>query len=123
MSYQAIISDKPVKVDISKRALSALKQRQAPLYIEMELYFSCLIRKALRFYEENTHPMSQAVAVTDNLFLSFRPVMTEVCKVEQGKGAPALTDFPIAKLSPYVPKWVQVDFHNGKWCGEFGYNF
>ena len=121
MSYQAIISTKPVNVEISSRALAALKQRQAPLYLEMELYFSCLIRKALRFYDNNAGQLNEAVAVTDNLFLSFRPVMTEICKVEPGKGAPAVTDFPIAKVSPYVPKWVSLDYQNGEWCGEFGY--
>jgi len=121
MSFQTIISSKPVKVDISARAMSALKSRQMPLYMEMELYFSCLIRKALRFHDSDTHPAHDAVEVTDNLFLSFRPVMTEVCKVEPGVGEPPVTDFPIAKIAPYIPKWVTVDYQNGEWHGEFGY--
>lgn len=122
MSYQAVIANKSVAVEISARALDALKQRKIPLYLEMELYFSCLIRKALRFHDQHVHQAADAVAVTDNLFLSFRPVMTDVCKVEKGKSAPPITDFPIAKMAPYVPKWVKLDFRGGEWQGEFGYD-
>jgi len=122
MSYQATISNKSVKVEISPRAMTELRNRQSPLYLEMELYFSCLIRKALRFHDNYSQVAESAVRVTDNLFLSFRPVMTQACKVEAGAGAPPVTDFPIAKVSPYVPKWVNVDFHHGQWRGEFGYD-
>jgi len=122
MSFQAVIENKPVSVEITAAAQAALKQRKLPLYLEMELYFSCLIRKALRFHEENIHNALNPVAVTDNLFLSFRPVMTEVCKVEKGSGAPPVTDFPLAKIAPYVPKWVSLDYRGGEWSGEFGYD-
>ena len=128
MLYTAEISSKTVHIEISDRAIQALQKRQSPLIIEMELYFSCLIRKALRFKDvasidqaANRDNNANTVRVTDNLFLSFRPVMTEVCKVTPGVAAPPVTDFPIAKIAPYVPKWVNVDYQQSGWSGEFGY--
>jgi hypothetical protein len=116
MSYIATLSNKRVEINLTRRAEIALEQRESPLYVEMELYFSCLIRKALRYHEQG----DDAVAVSDKLFISFKPVMSKVCKVEAGKSAP-LTTFPIAKVEPYIPKWVLLDYKNGEWCGDFGY--
>jgi hypothetical protein len=113
------IEGKTIQVEVSTQAQAALKNRSAPLKVEMELYFSCLIRKAINFDVEHTN--AQAVDVGDNLQLSFRPVMTEVCQMSPDVDAPPVTDFPIANIKPYVPHWVRIDFVRGKWCGEFGY--
>ncbi len=38
---------KTLELTLTPEAIRALKQRQTPLLAEMELYFSCLIRKAV----------------------------------------------------------------------------
>lgn len=60
--------------------------------------------------------------LSDNIQLSFRPVMTKSCSVSSCAGEkPALSDFPVEKPQPSVPKWLKLDFKKGKWCGGFGY--
>jgi hypothetical protein len=117
--YRVDLNEKPVRIEITKTAMRALQERDSPLYLEMELYFSCLIRKQLRIHEQwSGNPATQ---VTDKLYIAFRPVMTAACGKDFDGDAPPLTEFPIAKTSPYVPKWVTLDYHHGQWAGEFGY--
>ena len=112
------IANKPIKLDLSSAAQQALDARSSPLYAEMELYFSCLIRFKVRFYEKVSH--SEGVTVTDKLVVNFRPVMTEACGKDYEGDEPPLTDFPIVRQDAFVPKWLRIDFRHGEWHGEFG---
>ena len=47
------INNKQVEIKLTKAANRAIQQRTSPLFAEMELYFSCLVRKKVRFYETN----------------------------------------------------------------------
>lgn len=118
MNTTITLQNKTISVSLSNAAEQALEQRSTPLQAEMELYFSCLIRKVVRFYET---PSSDSVAVNENLALRFRPVMTKHCGLDYEGDEPPLTDFPIANAERYVPNWLSIDYHNGKWHGEFGY--
>ena len=112
------IANKPVRLDLSSAAQQALAARNSPLYAEMELYFSCLIRYKVRFYEHATH--GEGVTVSDKLIVNFRPVMTESCGKDYEGDEPPLTDFPIVRQDAFVPKWLRIDFRHGQWHGEFG---
>lgn len=110
--------DRQLEVRISPAAERALAARATPLLAEMELLFSCLIRKRVRFKEGLA---DDATPASDRLCVRFRPVMTRVCAVADVGGAPPLDDFPIADPRPYVPRWLAIDFRKGVWLGEFGY--
>lgn len=110
---------KQIDVEITPEASSVLSQRHHPLLAELELYFSCLIRKQVRFHDSTDVQMS--LPVTENLSLSFRPVMTQRCGKDYEGDEPPLTDFPIHNVKPYIPHWVKIDFLSGRWHGEFGY--
>jgi hypothetical protein len=119
---------KEIKFEISAKAERELAGRVTPLFVEMELYFSCLLRKQIRIYENNGNLQAEkadgnfSVQLTDNLHISFRPVMTKSCSVSSCEGEkPPLSDFPIEKPQSYVPKWLKLDFRKGEWCGDFGY--
>jgi hypothetical protein len=119
---------KEIKLEISAKAERELAGRVTPLFVEMELYFSCLLRKQIRIYENNGNLQAEkadgnfSVQLTDNLHISFRPVMTKSCSVSSCEGEkPPLSDFPIEKPQSYVPKWLKLDFRKGEWCGDFGY--
>ena len=116
---QVILDDKIVNLHLSTSAKKALQQRQGPLYVEMELYFSCLIRKKVRFYDESEGGLF--VPVADKLELRFRPVMMQRCHIDEVDQAPPLTDFPIDRGSRFIPHWLDVHFQNGEWQGDFGY--
>lgn len=115
---------KRIQLDISDNAEQQLKVRNTPLFIEMELYFSCLIRKQLRVYEKQHDSIDERFSsrVSDNLQISFRPVMTKSCSISSCEdGKPPLSDFPIKKPRSYIPKWMSLDYKKGAWCGDFGY--
>lgn len=107
-----------LELTLSPAAENALAQRQTPLLAEMELYFSCLIRKAVRFYETETR---DCTPVTATLSLCFRPVMTRHCGLDYEGDEPPLDNFPIHQAERYVPHWLRIDYQNGQWLGEFGY--
>ena len=119
MNQTIQINGKQVNVTVSNSALQELQRRQSPLCAEMELYFSCLIRKKVRFME--TSACKDSVSVSEQLAVSFHPVMTQICGKDFDGEEPPLTDFPIQNPKPYVPKWLSIDFRRGQWCGEFGY--
>lgn len=120
MDIKIEIDGKPMMVHLTRAAESALRQRTSPLVAELELYFSCFIRKRVRFH--TVVRSDQTVVATDNLCVRFRPVMTEQCTIDQAAdGDTALTEFPIVKPSAYVPHWLRIDHRAGEWQGEFGY--
>ena len=111
------INGKPIEVRISDKANEALALRATPITAEMELFFSCLIRKRVCFHENN-----KGVMVTDRLKVDFHPVMTRHCKdTELEEDGPPMTDFPIEKPQSFTPRWVSIDYIKGGWLGEFGY--
>jgi len=120
MKHEVKIGNRTVHVDLTRAAEQALSQRGQPLLAEMELYFSCLIRKQVRFRDLGEE--ADAVDAGKQLRIRFRPVMTAQCNVHEYEGdEPPLTDFPITRPESYIPKWLRIDFRKGQWVGEFGY--
>lgn len=115
---------KQIQVEISKHAERQLADRKTPLFVEMELYFSCLLRKEIRIRETLRERLDEEFSAqfSELLHISFRPVMTKSCSVSSCAGEkPPLSDFPIERPQSYIPKWLKLDFKKGEWCGDFGY--
>ena len=108
---------KSVDIHLTRAAEAALARRASPLVVEMELLFSCLLRKRVLF----GGAPAGANPVNDRLAVRFRPIMTRHCNVSDNDGPPPSDDFPIANPRPYVPNWLRIDFRRGEWVGEFGY--
>ena len=113
------IDGKPVEVSTTREADAILTSRDLPLTVEMELFFSCLLCKKVRFLiDDNNDEVS--VSINNKLSVRFRPVMLRDCSKAEAESRP-VTDFPIVKRKPYIPKWLHIDFRFGHWFGEFGY--
>ncbi|MHB0989960.1 MAG: hypothetical protein ACYC0M_01615 [Burkholderiales bacterium] len=112
------ILGKKVRVESTVSADNAMNKLEKPLLVEMELLFSCLIRKAVRF-KSDADPVNY-VAVTPKLKIRFRPVTTKVCLVSDvlDSGVP-LQDFPLKKPAAFVPRQLFIDYKRGVWRGEF----
>ena len=120
MKQTVKILGRSVVVELSKAAEKHLNDRKHHLCLEMELYFSCMIRKQVNVRAAIDNGMS--VFVNDKLEIGFRPVMTKSCSVSACDGnSPPLSDFPIKNAERYIPHWLKVDFKRGSWLGEFGY--
>ena len=110
------LHDKSLEIRLTAAAQQALALRDRPLVAEMELLFSCLLRKRVYFGDE----MAQSTPVNDRLAVRFRPIMTRHCTVA-GAESPPSDDFPLANPRPYVPNWLTIDYRRGQWVGDFGY--
>lgn len=119
MNQTVTLREHPIEVELTASAERAAATLEQPLHVEMELYFSCLIRKKLQFRSLKS---ADSVAITDKLSLDFRPVMTAHCSTDYEGDEPPVTDFPIARQDSFMPHWVRIDYHNGHWQGDFGYN-
>lgn len=119
MQTDVQLNGKTLAVRLSQAASKALETRTAPLLVEMELYFSCLIRKRVLVREAVGE--ADAVNVNDKLSLRFHPVMSQRCEVEDNLDGPPLTDFPIVHGERFSPTWLEIDYQDGQWQGAFGY--
>lgn len=119
MSSEIAIDNRTVKIEISKRAEKALMQRDKQLFVEMELYFSCLIRKQVLFHD--VQRQDNSVVAGDKLSISFHPVMTSSCMIKDAAAEPEKSDFDIKRKDCFIPHWLKLDFKKGCWLGEFGY--
>ena len=119
MNQQVELQGKIVNIFFSRRAERALANLESPLVAEMELYFSCLIRKAVRF--SGLSEERPATPVRDKFLVRFRPVGSRSCGVKLNEGKPPLEDFPVVNPEACTPDWLEVDFRNGEWKGHFGY--
>lgn len=124
LNLEAHLFGRPLRVQFSPQALAAAGRLQSPLTVEAELYFSCMIRKAVRFryaQPDDTLPTGSHAPLLEHMTLQFRPVTTQHCQIEVGAGAPPLETMPVTRPHAFVPRWVSIDFHHGDWLGEFGY--
>lgn len=111
------LHDKSLEVRLTAAAQKALARRATPLVAEMELLFSCLLRKRVYFGDAAEH----STPVNERLAVRFRPIMTRHCSVSEDGGLPPSDDFPLANPRPYVPNWLTIDYRRGEWAGDFGY--
>jgi len=114
------LANRDLELRLSSTASAALAARGTPLVVEMELYFSCLIRKRVRFLSV-PHPDAFCAAVDDRLTVCFRPVMTRTCALSDVEGQPEFEAFPIQRPEAFLPKWLALDFRRGAWSGEFSF--
>lgn len=100
------------------RAEHELKRRPTrPLSVEMQLYFSCVIKKRVLFSDADT---PQSIAVNDAIRLLFRTVQATSCDpVEFASNYPVKTELSSPGAQKMHPRVVKIDFKDGEWVGEF----
>ncbi|MEF8792612.1 hypothetical protein [Thiohalorhabdus sp.] len=116
------VHGRPVALHLTPAARRALAHRAEPLTVELELFFSCLIRTRVRFPatgDAEDAEDGEVLAANGRLRLRFRPVMSRHCSLAEGH---QLNGFPLAEPQPFVPHWVRLDYRAGTgWTGAFGY--
>ena len=120
MEKTVVVGERSLNLKISKRAQAQLDRRTSALFLELELYFSCLVRK--RVYVRETLDAHDVHTVSDKLQVRFRPVVTETCAMrEVERDNPPVKDMPIVHPERYFPHWLTLDYVRGEWLAEFGY--
>ncbi|MDH4200811.1 MAG: hypothetical protein OEV66_10570 [Spirochaetia bacterium] len=112
-----------MKIQITQKANKELLKLGHALNVELELYFSCLIRKRVLFREQALPDAIGIPSNIENLAIQFRPVMTKACLIgDLDEQDTAVEKFPIVRAERFFPKWFKLDYKKGKWNGEFGYD-
>jgi hypothetical protein len=117
------LKGKPVRIALSESAGQALSERDTPLLVELELYFSCLVRKQIRFTALAEEPAEDSgyTRAMRGLYASFRAVTTAHCRIDETDGKPPVETLPVKKPDLFVPDWLKLDFRAGRWLGEYGF--
>ena len=101
----------------TRRADNALNVRSIPLTAEMQLYFSCVVKKRVLFHDETSLEKTHA---TNKLDISFRPVQSTACSPEEfANNYPVNGEFESSAALKMRPSQLCLDFINGQWQGEF----
>jgi hypothetical protein len=113
------MNGREMRVRITPAATRALALRTAPLYVELELYFSCLVKKFVHFREDSRG--KPTVPVGDKLLLYFRPVTSTACTfaVAEQLGRQPEKDIDSEALHHVAPKRVFIDHVAGQWRGSY----
>ncbi len=117
------MAGKTVKVDLSRRAQKALEALEKPLFVTMEVYFSCFVVKKVQFSTEK--PVWETFEAGENLNLGFRVIQSAPCNIHDLKGdnTPDYIEFPIKKRRALLPHHLKIDFVGGEWKGSYTWNF
>jgi hypothetical protein len=120
-AVQVTMNGREMLVQVTPAAARALAPRTTPLYVELELYFSCLVKKFVHFREDSRG--KPTVAVGDKLLLYFRPVTSTACSfaVAEQLGRQPETDIDCEALHHVAPKRVFIDHVAGQWRGSYDF--
>ncbi|MCU7940744.1 MAG: hypothetical protein KZQ64_16130 [gamma proteobacterium symbiont of Bathyaustriella thionipta] len=115
------INGKPLCIEWTNRADSALRKRKYPLNIEMELYFSGMIKKMVIFHDSPKNKIEQDKlhSITRQMKVWFHPVTSGVFKMGDAPHQQSMIDVEIINLHNYYPKKLNIDFRNDRWEGHF----
>ncbi|MDX9994768.1 MAG: hypothetical protein RBS28_05535 [Rhodocyclaceae bacterium] len=113
------MNGRTVRVEITPAAERALAARTEPLYVELELYFSCLVKKFVHFRTDSRG--KPTVPVGDKLLLYFRPVTSTACTwdVAERLGRQPEMDIDSAALHHVAPRRVTIDYADNAWRGRY----
>jgi hypothetical protein len=81
---QVVLGGLALDLRLTRRAERALREQREPLELEMELYFSCLLRKRVYFLSMPPDAVARA-ALTPNVAMSFRAVAFQALEVSEGQ--------------------------------------
>ena len=118
--FQSVwINQREVVVSWTRRADKALQELQQPLIVELQLYFSCVVKKRVLFHQRVEF---ETTRVNPDIEIAFRPIASDVCSPEV-----FARDFPEGKnlsqgvAARMVPTQVEIDYRKGQWHGQFAY--
>lgn len=134
MTKNLVFHNKTLQVECSKSAEEAADKLNAPIVMEIQIYFSCMIGKRLAYYSDAPIPgayqlearqfkklLKDSQQLTGKVYVRFNIVMTKDCLVSDYIGPPPVTDFAVARSAAFVPNWLHIDFKNKMFVGEYGW--
>lgn len=113
-----VLQGKDIEVNWTDRADKALRLRQQPVILEMQLYFSCVVKKRVIFHE---HTELDTIAVNEKLRLGYRAIQSAVCDPETfARDYPGARELESKAAARMQPSRLDIDYRKGQWLGEMG---
>lgn len=112
------INQREVELGWSERAEAEMQRSDRTLIVELQLYFSCVVKKRVLFHRQ---PVDfETVRVNNRLQLAFRPIASAICDPRE-----FAESYPVGReltaAARMVPRRVQIDYRQGHWEGHFQY--
>lgn len=108
---------RPLHISATGRATRALARCKQPLQVEMQLYFSCVVKKRVLFHQDGECGGEQ---VNDKLCVNFRAVEALACDpVAFASNYPERRQLTSAAAQKMHPSHLYIDYRQGRWQGSF----
>jgi len=109
----------PLELRWSARAERELERCRQPLIVELQLYFSCVVKKRVLFHRQVDFATTR---VDDRLQIAFRPIASAVCDPREfALRYPAGRDLSAGPAARMIPAIAEIDYRDGRWEGQFRY--
>lgn len=114
-----VLGNKNLRVEWTDRANRVLQTRSEPLIIEMQLYFSCVVKKRVLFHDNSNLDVTD---LNNSMKIAFRSIQSAACTPEE-----FARNYPIGRVldtpaaTKMIPSRLAIDFRQGQWHGEFDY--
>jgi len=113
------INQRDVEVRWTDRAEQNLQLCRQPLIVELQLYFSCVVKKRVVFHQRVEF---DTTVVSDRLQITFQPVASAACDPREFAASfPAGKNLSQGMAAGMVPRIVEIDYRRGDWEGQFRY--
>jgi len=112
-----ILAEKVLVVEWTRRADRAMQKRATPLFVDMQLYFSCVVQKRVLFHDATDHDV---VAVNGRLSVMFRPVEAQSCDPQTfADNHPVKRELLTRSATMMHPRILQIDYKDADWIGSY----
>jgi len=112
------LDNKSCTISCTRRASLALELLQQPLIVEMQLYFSCVVKKRVLIHHGTQ--VFQTSPVADKFSIAFHTVEAASCDPEEfARHFPAKRILDSEAARKMHPRVLKLDFKQGEWQGEF----
>ena len=114
------INQREVGVSWTGRAEKELQRRDRALIVELQLYFSCVVKKRVLFHHQAVE--FDCIRVNDKIEIAFQPIASAVCDPQEFAASyPPGKNLSAGKAARMVPRTVEIDYRRGNWEGQFHY--
>jgi hypothetical protein len=114
-----LLQGRALELRWSERAERELQRLRQPLVVELQLYFSCVVKKRVLFHRQADFATTR---VDERLEIAFRPIASAVCDPDEfARDYPAGRELSQGPAARMVPAVAQIDYRAGQWEGRFRY--
>ena len=114
------INQREVEISWTGRADKELQRRNQALVVELQLYFSCVVKKRVLFHSRAVE--FDSIRVNDDIEIAFQPIASAVCDPQEFAASyPQGKNLSAGKAARMVPRAVEIDYRRNNWEGQFYY--